>query len=99
MDEMQIMSLVVNSGNARSLALEALADAKDGKFEDAEAKLAEADKVLLEAHEVQTELIQKELNGQGIDVSLLVVHSQDHLMCAMVVIDLVKGMLEILKKK
>lgn len=99
MDEMQIMGLVVNSGNARSLALEALSDAKDGKFDEAQAKLDEADKVLLEAHEVQTELIQKELNGEGIDVSLLVVHSQDHLMCAMVVIDLVKGMLEILKNK
>jgi hypothetical protein len=41
MGEMQIIMLVVNSGNARSLALEALTDAKDGKFEDAEAKLAE----------------------------------------------------------
>lgn len=99
MDEMQVMTLVVNSGNARSLALEALADAREGKFEDADSKLAEADKVLLDAHEVQTELIQKELNGQGINVSLLVVHSQDHLMTAMLCLDLVKQLVEILKKK
>ncbi len=99
MDEMQVMTLVVNSGNARSLALEALSDAKEGKFEDAEAKLAEADKVLLDAHEIQTELIQKELNGQGINVSLLVVHSQDHLMTAMLCLDLVKQLVEILKVK
>jgi PTS system cellobiose-specific IIA component len=99
MDEMQIMMLVVNSGNARSLALEALTDAKDGKFDDAEAKLAEADKVLLDAHEVQTELIQKELNGEGITVSLLVVHSQDHLMTAMLCLDLVKQLVAILKTK
>ena len=99
MDEMAIMNLVVNSGNARSLALEAFRDARDGKFEDAEAKLEEADEVLLGAHEVQTELIQNELNGKGIDISLLVVHSQDHLMCAMVVIDLVKEMVEMLKTK
>ncbi len=99
MDEMQVMTLVVNSGNARSLALEALSDAKDGKFEDAEAKLVEADKVLLDAHEIQTELIQKELNGQGINVSLLVVHSQDHLMTAMLCLDLVKQMVAILKSR
>ena len=92
MDEIAIMNLVVNSGNARSLALEAFRDARDGKFED-------ADEVLLGAHEVQTELIQNELNGKGIDISLLVVHSQDHLMCAMVVIDLVKEMVEMLKNK
>ena len=54
---------------------------------------------MLGAHEVQTELIQNELNGKGIDISLLVVHSQDHLMCAMVVIDLVKEMVEMLKNK
>ena len=88
MDEMAIMNLVVNSGNARSLALEAFRDARAGKFEDAEAKLKEAD-----------EVIQNELNGKGIDISLLVVHSQDHLMCAMVVIDLVKEMVEMLKNK
>ncbi len=97
MDEMEIMTLVVNSGNARSLALEALDDAKNGNFDDAEAKLAEADKVLLDAHEVQTEMIQKELNGGGIDVSLLVVHSQDHLMCAMLCLDLVKELVAIFK--
>ena len=90
MDEMQIMMLVVNSGNARSLALEALRDGLAGKIEDAEKKLAEADQVLLDAHEVQTELIQKELNGEGIAVSLLVVHSQDHLMTAMAIMDMVK---------
>ena len=39
MDEIAIMNLVVNSGNARSLALEAFRDARAGKFEDAEAKL------------------------------------------------------------
>lgn len=99
MDEIAIMNLVVNSGNARSLALEAFRDARAGKFKDAEAKLKEADEVLLGAHEVQTELIQNELNGKGIDISLLVVHSQDHLMCAMVVIDLVKEMVEMLKNK
>ena len=99
MDEIAIMNLVVNSGNDRSLALEAFRDARAGKFEDAEAILKEADEVLLGAHEVQTELIQNELNGKGIDISLLVVHSQDHLMCAMVVIDLVKEMVEMLKTK
>ena len=98
MDEMQIMNLVVNSGNARSMAIEALRAAKYGDFEQAESLLADADQVLLGAHEVQTELIQNELNGKGIDIGLLVVHSQDHLMCAMVVIDLVKEMVEILKK-
>ena len=40
MDEMAIMNLVVNSGNARSLALEAFRDARVGKFEDAEKRIS-----------------------------------------------------------
>lgn len=99
MNEEAIMTLIVDSGNARSLALEALRDARQGDVENAEAKLKEADEGLLKAHNVQTELIQNEINGSGVDLNLLVVHAQDHLMCAMVVIDLVKELVEMLKNK
>lgn len=93
-----VMELVVNSGNARSLAMEALRTAKDGDCGAAEETLKEADRVLLGAHEIQTELIQKELNGEKMEMSLLMVHAQDHLMNAMTVIDLVKEMVAIMKK-
>lgn len=96
--EMIVMKLVVNAGNARSTAIEALRSAKAGNFKQAEEKMEEADKTILEAHEVQTELIQKELNGEKIEVGLLMVHAQDHLMNAMTVMDLCKEMIDILRK-
>ena len=99
MSEEEIMTLIVDSGNARSLALEALQNARKGEFDSAEDKLKEADESLLKAHNVQTELIQKELNGGGTEINLLTVHAQDHLMCAMVVIDLAKELVEMLKTK
>ena len=40
------------------------------------------------AHRHQTTLIQNEANGQKNDVTVLLVHSQDHLMNGMTVIDM-----------
>lgn len=97
--EMVVMNLVVNSGNARSTAIEALRAAKESDFDQADKLMEEADQIILQGHKSQTEMIQAELNGQKIEVSLLMVHAQDHLMNAMTVMDLCREMIEILKKK
>ncbi|MBE7719267.1 PTS lactose/cellobiose transporter subunit IIA [Lacrimispora indolis] len=97
--EMVIMKLVVSSGNARSTAIEALRAARDENFEYADKLMNEADQMILQSHEVQTEMIQNELNGEKVEVGLLMVHAQDHLMNAMTVMDLCKEMIEILKKQ
>ncbi|MGL5437841.1 MAG: PTS lactose/cellobiose transporter subunit IIA [Lachnospiraceae bacterium] len=93
------MELVVNAGSARSIAIEAIRAAKSGDFAKADAMLGEADKTLLKSHEVQTELIQKELNGEKVEVGLLMVHAQDHLMNAMTVMDLAREIIDILKER
>ncbi len=96
--EMIVMKLVVNGGNARSTAIEALRAAKVGDFMKADELMEEADTILKEAHEIQTEMIQNELNGNKVEVGLLMVHAQDHLMNAMTVMDLSKEMIDILRK-
>ena len=45
-----IMGLIVNGGNAKSSAFEAIKAAKEGDFETADAKLKEADNFITEAH-------------------------------------------------
>ncbi|MEY8353891.1 PTS lactose/cellobiose transporter subunit IIA [Lachnospiraceae bacterium 54-53] len=97
--EMVIMKLVVTSGDARSTAIEALRSAREGKFEHADQLMKEADQMVFQSHEAQTEMIQNELNGNKTEVSLLMVHAQDHLMNAMTVMDLSREMIEILKNK
>lgn len=72
--EMVIMKLVVSSGNARSTAIEALRAARDENFEYADKLMNEADQMILQSHEVQTEMIQNELNGEKVEVGLLMVH-------------------------
>ncbi len=64
----------------------------------AEEKLQEAAKELTEAHHYQTELIQNEAGGEKTDMTLLMVHAQDHLMNAMTVKDLAAELVEIYEK-
>lgn len=93
-----VMNLVVNSGEARSIAMEAIELARQGQFEEAAAKIAEARETINAAHNFQTELVQKEINNDPVLMSLLMCHGQDHLMTAMVVIDLAEKFIEVYQK-
>lgn len=93
-----VMNLVVNSGAARSLAMEAIALAESGSTADAQAKLEQAREMIAKAHNFQTELISGEANGEQHEVSLILVHGQDHLMTAMVVIDLAEKFIKLYEK-
>lgn len=95
--ELIIMKLVTESGSARSSALEAVRAARNGDYQTAEEKIAEAREELLRAHSVQTGLIQQEASGEHIAIGLLMVHAQDHLMNAMTVCDLAEEMIGICK--
>ncbi len=90
-----IMGLIMNSGNAKSDAMEAIQAAKDGNFELANEKIASADKCLIQAHQSQTGLLTKEAQGDNMTVTLLTVHSQDHLMTAIAFKDLAVEIIEL----
>lgn len=96
--EMVAMELVGNAGESRSLSFEALKAAKEKDFVLAEDKLAEAKVKMLRAHEIQTELICKEADGEGMELGLLMVHAQDHLMTSILARDLISELIEVYKK-
>lgn len=77
-----VMGLIMNAGNAKAEAVAALTAAKEGNFILAEEKMIAANEALVEAHNVQTGLLTAEASGDHTTVTLLMVHSQDHLMNA-----------------
>lgn len=93
-----VMGLIMNGGNAKSSAFEAIKAAKKGDFTEADAKLKEADKFLVEAHNSQTGMLTKEANGDHVPVTLLMVHSQDHIMNAITFRDLAGEIVDLYKK-
>lgn len=75
-------SLILNAGDALSKAMLAIEDARVGNFENAEAKMKEANDSLTKAHKIQTDLLHAECAEELLkseNVSILMVHAQDHL--------------------
>lgn len=93
-----IMGLIINGGNAKSSAFEAINAAKEGDFEKADAKLKESDGFLTDAHNAQTSMLTDEANGDHAKVTLLTVHSQDHIMNAITFRDLAGEIVDLYKR-
>lgn len=96
--EIMIMNIIVNAGNARSKFIEAIQYAKEGNIDKANDTITRAKEDLNLAHDVQTEFIQNEAAGEGKEVTLLMVHAQDHLMNAMTVRDFATEIVELYAK-
>lgn len=93
-----VMNLVVNGGDGKSKAIEAIRAARNRDFDLAQQKLAESEEALLKAHHFQTELLQEDLRSdEPVRVSLIMVHGQDHLMNAMTVRELAAELVETYK--
>lgn len=90
-----VFQVILHGGNGKSSAMEAIAAAKQGDFLEARAKLNEASNALNEAHHIQTSLIQNEIKGEKTELSLLMIHAQDHLMNAITVKDLATEFVEL----
>lgn len=93
-----ILGIIINGGNARSNSMRAIKLAKNGQIEEAKLELLNAIECLGEAHKIQTSLIEDEANGDEIELSLLMVHAQDHLMNAMTIKDLAAEIVDIYVK-
>lgn len=75
--------LILHAGNSRSQSILAVREAEAGNFEKAEEHLKEAENELRLAHDIQTDLLQKEAEGDTHEISILMIHAQDHLAMAM----------------
>ncbi len=93
-----VFSLIAHSGEGRSLCIEAISKAKAGDFEQARGLLDAADEKIAQAHKSQTKLIQSEADGEKTEVSLLLIHAQDHLMNAITISQMAKEFVDLYVK-
>lgn len=100
-NEQVIMSLISSAGESKARAFEALKKVKEGDYEAARAAIKESRELDLEAHEAQTSLITAELAGgdDRPELSLLLVHAQDHYMCAALACDLIEAITDVFESK
>ncbi|MEG0471553.1 MAG: PTS lactose/cellobiose transporter subunit IIA [Solibacillus sp.] len=93
-----VMGLIIHSGNTKSECMEALQLAKKGELSAAKEKIALANEALIEAHHSQTGLLTKEANGEKVELTMLLIHAQDHLMNAITFRDLAIEMIELYER-
>ncbi len=99
--EQIIVGLISSAGQSKSLAFEALKKVKTGEYDEARKILEQAKEADLQAHTVQTKLIQAEMSGSGNkpEVGLLMVHAQDHYMTSQLARDLIEELINVFEAK
>ncbi|MBO0568378.1 PTS lactose/cellobiose transporter subunit IIA [Clostridium botulinum] len=94
MEEM-ILNIITHSGEARTYAMEAIQYAKKSDLIKAKNTIEKSNEELGLAHSYQTNLIQEEAAGNKAEISLLLIHAQDHLMTTMTLKDLAIELVEV----
>jgi len=85
LDEKQLkraMDLISVAGTAKSMCIEAMNQAEKGDIDKAKETLKNARTTLHQAHNIQTKWMTDEMNGEKIEKSIMLIHSQDHFMSA-----------------
>ncbi len=93
--ESTVMELIINAGEARSYAMQALHSAKSGHWQDVDTLLQKSTEASKRAHSVQTELIGMDEGSGKVPLSLLMVHAQDHIMTSMLARELIEEIIQL----
>lgn len=98
-DEIQSVAftIILHSGNSRTLVHEGFGLMRNKEFEQAEEKLDEANNELTAAHQSQTSLMQKYTSGEDVNMDIIMVHAQDHLMTTITLREVAIEMLSLYK--
>lgn len=96
--EQKIIGIISSAGESKAKAFEALRKVKEKDFEAAKKLMEESKEIDLEAHKIQTELIVAEMQEDKEnkpEISLLMVHAQDHYMTSQLARDIVDVLIDI----
>lgn len=96
--EQRSFHLILKSGNARSLAFEALRVVKEDKINEAKAKLIKANEELLQAQKLHAQMLRDMANNQTIEINLLLIHAQDHVSSSECCLSMAKEVIEIYER-
>ncbi|MBV7390100.1 MULTISPECIES: PTS cellobiose transporter subunit IIA [Enterococcus] len=90
--------IILSSGDARTLIHEAFKAMREKNFKMAHQYIDDVNEALIEAHKVQTSLLQKYAEGKKIELEIIMVHAQDHLMTTMTLKEVAIEMLYLYKE-
>lgn len=74
------MEIILNAGDARNCASDAIDKLMDGNTEECDLLMSKSQESIKKAHLAQTNVIQDEARGNSVEIRLLFIHAQDTLM-------------------
>lgn len=90
--------IILNSGDGRNNIHESFELMREGDFTKAENKLKEANEKLVNSHKSQTNLLKEYASGEKLEMDIIMVHAQDHLMTTMTLREIALEMMEMYKE-
>ncbi|MCF0227423.1 MAG: PTS lactose/cellobiose transporter subunit IIA [Malacoplasma sp.] len=97
--------IVALAGDARTIYLQVLELLKEYKksspnrkkeiISEIKRQKQEAENLLIQCHQKQTDLLQSEARGEDADMSYLMVHAQDHLMTTLLLKEILETFLDL----
>lgn len=90
----EVMSIIMNGGQARSAAMAAIKAAKARDFAAAATCMSNARVAVKNAQVAHNSLLSAEARGDGADFSVLLVHAENHLSNALTIIDMADQFVE-----
>lgn len=90
--------IIVHAGESRSLSTEAMDAAEKYDFDKAEELLEKANEEFLACHQIQTDMLTSEANGEKNEINVIFIHAQDHLTMATMAMKNARRWIEINKK-
>ena len=95
---MQSMNIILHAGNSHDYFNEAMNLAEKGDFEKVDELLKKADEELVEAHRIQTKMIQDAIEEEDPNMTVLFIHAQDTLMTIQTESHLTKRLISLYSK-
>ncbi len=97
--EQYSFQLILHSGNARSMAYEALGLVKNKQTEEGEELYKKAKEELIEAQKIHAQMLRiMASHTENLDINLLLIHAEDHIASSSVACEMTKEFIELYKK-
>ncbi|GGD05273.1 PTS lactose/cellobiose transporter subunit IIA [Enterococcus wangshanyuanii] len=93
--ETDVMQIIVYAGNAKSLAMNAIKEARKGAIDTAKKMLDESKDNLKIAHQQHTDILQNFANNPDEPATMFLTHAQDHMMAAITATDFTKELIDL----
>ncbi len=90
--------IIASVGTAKSMYIDAINKAKEGKFDEAEHLMKEGSDAFLQGHNVHLQLLANDAGGRSVHFSMLLMHAEDQLMGAETFRVLAEDFIDVYKK-